>query len=93
VKTHTNSSNRDEEVFKDADKFDMRRERGSEEALGYGWGEHRCVAEWLARAELEIVFATLWKRVPTLKLAVPFDEVKYSPPKKDVGISELPVVF
>lgn len=34
----------------------MHRNRGSEEALGYGWGAHRCVAEWLARAELEIVF-------------------------------------
>lgn len=34
----------------------MHRERGAEEALGYGWSAHRCVAEWLARAELEIVF-------------------------------------
>lgn len=34
----------------------MHRKRGSEEALGYGWGAHRCIAEWLARAELEIVF-------------------------------------
>jgi len=52
----TMSGNRDEEVFPNPDKFDMRRERGEEEALGYGWGEHRCIAEWLARAELEIVF-------------------------------------
>ena len=37
--------------------------------------------------------ATLWKRVPTLKLAIPFEEVKYSPPERDVGIGELPVVF
>ena len=53
----TQSGNRDEEVFGEtADQFDMMRVRGSEEALGYGWGAHRCVAEWLARAELEIVF-------------------------------------
>lgn len=52
----TQSGNRDEDVFPNPDVFDMRRERGKEEALGYGWGEHRCVAEWLARAELEIVF-------------------------------------
>lgn len=53
----TQSGNRDEEVFGEtADEFDMKRERGAEEALGYGWGPHRCVAEWLARAELEIVF-------------------------------------
>ena len=52
----TQSGNRDEEVFPNPDVFDMKRARGKEEALGYGWGEHRCVAEWLARAELEIVF-------------------------------------
>ncbi|KAH7351171.1 cytochrome P450 55A1 [Rhexocercosporidium sp. MPI-PUGE-AT-0058] len=90
----TQSGNRDEEVFGEtADQFDMKRVRGSEEALGYGWGPHRCVAEWLARAELEIVFATLWKKLPNLKLAIPFNEVKYSPPTKDVGIGELSVVF
>jgi nitric oxide reductase len=52
----TQSGNRDEDVFPNPDVFDMKRARGKEEALGYGWGEHRCVAEWLARAELEIVF-------------------------------------
>ncbi|KAK4907069.1 hypothetical protein LTR49_023862 [Elasticomyces elasticus] len=50
------SCNRDGEVFPNPDKFDLHRKRGSEEALGYGWGEHRCIAEWLARAELETVF-------------------------------------
>jgi nitric oxide reductase len=107
----TQSGNRDEEVFPKPDVFDMKRERRSEEALGYGWGEHRCVAEWLARAELEIVFgmsrsypgilvavdlflpASIFKKLPDLKLAIPFEEVKYSPPHKDVGISELSVVF
>ncbi|KAH8796549.1 cytochrome P450 55A1 [Hyaloscypha finlandica] len=89
----TQSGNRDEDVFPNPDVFDMKRARGKEEALGYGWGEHRCVAEWLARAELEIVFATLWQKLPNLKLAIPFEEVKYSPPTKDVGIIDLPVVF
>lgn len=38
----TQSGNRDEEVFGEtADQFDMKRVRGSEEALGYGWGPHR----------------------------------------------------
>lgn len=49
------SANRDEEVFKDADKFDMHREWPAKE-LGFGWGEHRCVAEFLAKAELKAVF-------------------------------------
>ncbi|KAF2497056.1 cytochrome P450 [Lophium mytilinum] len=87
------SANRDEDVFPNPDVFDMHRKRGDEEALGYGWGEHRCVAEWLARAELEIVFATLFKRLPNLRLAIPFEEIKYSSPTKDVGITELPILF
>jgi len=87
------SANRDEEVFPDPDTFNMHRKRGSEEALGFGYGPHRCIAEGLSIAELEIVFATLFQRLPDLKLAIPFSEIKYSPPKKDVGIIELPVVF
>jgi len=50
------SGNRDEDVFPDPDKFDINRKRYAEEALGFGYGPHRCIAEWLARAELEIVF-------------------------------------
>ncbi|KAJ7592672.1 cytochrome P450 55A1 [Mycena floridula] len=87
------SANRDEDVFPDPDTFDLHRKRGSEEALGYGWGAHRCVAEPLARTELEIVFATLFQKLPNLKIAIPLSEVQYSPPHKDVGISELSVVF
>ncbi|KAF2267148.1 cytochrome P450 55A3 [Lojkania enalia] len=98
----TQSSSRDEDVFSDPEMFDILRfapkERGGRgedwyQAMGYGWGEHRCVAEPLARGELEIVFSTLFQRLPNLKLAVPFEEIKWTPPKKDVGIIELPVIF
>ena len=47
------SANRDETVFEDADKFDIHRAPGFQ--LGLGYGTHVCVAEWLARAELETV--------------------------------------
>ncbi|KAK5009515.1 hypothetical protein LTR28_000640 [Elasticomyces elasticus] len=87
------SANRDEEVFPDPDTFNMHRIRGSEQALGYGYGSHRCVAEWLARAELEAVFGTLFQKLPNLKLVTPFSEVKYSAPTQNVGITELPIVF
>jgi nitric oxide reductase len=53
------SANRDEDIFPDPDKFDMHRKRGKEQALGYGYGAHECVAEWLARAELETVFGEI----------------------------------
>jgi nitric oxide reductase len=52
----TQSGNRDEDIFPDPDTFNMHRIRRSEQAFGYGYGDHRCIAEWLARAELETVF-------------------------------------
>ena len=64
----TQSASRDEDVFSDPDTFDILRFVSKEEggrgedwyqAMGYGWGEHRCVAEPLARGELEIVFGKL----------------------------------
>ena len=68
------SANRDEEVFPDPDTFDMHRKRGTEQALGYGWGPHRCVAECLARAELEIVFGKLL--FPSISIKDIFAEYK-----------------
>jgi len=85
------SANRDETVFPNADKFDIRRPMGRQ--IGFGYGIHVCVAEWLARAELECVFETLYQKLPNLRVAVPLDELKYSEPEKDVGILELPVVW
>ena len=61
----TQSASRDEDVFTDPETFDILRfvpkEKGGRGedpylAMGYGWGQHRCVAEPLARGELETVF-------------------------------------
>ncbi|KIW60730.1 hypothetical protein PV05_00924 [Exophiala xenobiotica] len=87
------SGNRDEEVFPDPDKFDIHRQFDPQDSLGYGYGAHRCIAEHLAKAELEIVFATLFHKLPNLKLAIPLDQVEYTPPTMDIGIPRLPVVF
>ncbi|KAH8815496.1 cytochrome P450 55A1 [Xylogone sp. PMI_703] len=87
------SGNRDEEVFPDPDRFDLHRKFNPMDALGFGYGEHRCIAEWLAKAELEIVFATIFQKLPNLRLAIPFEDIKYTDPKKDIGIPELPVIF
>lgn len=89
----TQSGNRDADIFPDPDTFDMYRKRGPELAFGFGYGDHRCVAEWLARAEMEIVFSTLFQRLPNLKLAVPIEDVSYSPADRDVGITELPITW
>jgi nitric oxide reductase len=88
------SANRDEEVFEHADKFDVHRKwPKGKDPLGYGYGDHRCIAEDLAKTELRIVFETLYQKLPNLKLAVPVEKVKYTPLDKDVGVVELPVTF
>ncbi|KAH0592693.1 hypothetical protein MHUMG1_09517 [Metarhizium humberi] len=53
------SANRDEEIFTRPDEFDMHRKWPSQDALGFGFGEHRCIAEGLAKAELTTVFCKI----------------------------------
>jgi len=50
------SANRDEDIFPQADKFDIHRKWGQHDPLGFGFGPHRCIAEGLAKAELTAVF-------------------------------------
>jgi nitric oxide reductase len=37
--------------------------------------------------------ASLFQKLPNLKLAISHNEIKYSAPHRDVGIVELPVVW
>lgn len=85
------AANRDPKVFKNPDAFDIRRSPNPQ--LGFGYGIHVCVAEWLARAEMEIALATLFKRLPNLKLNVKHEEINWSDPDRDVGLRELPVTW
>ena len=66
-------ANWDAAAYPEPDKLDLTRDAGQQ--LGFGYGRHQCVGQQLARAELQIVFHTLLRRIPTLRLAVPFDEV------------------
>ncbi|KAH0599481.1 hypothetical protein MHUMG1_02269 [Metarhizium humberi] len=52
------SANRDADIFTDPDTFDMNRTWPAEDPLGFGFGDHRCIAETLAVAELTTVFGT-----------------------------------
>nr|OQO23714.1 Cytochrome P450 55A3 [Rachicladosporium sp. CCFEE 5018] len=85
------SGNRDEGVFPQPDSFDMYRDVDPAECLGFGYGPHRCIAENLAKTEIEIALATIFRRVPGLKLAIPFGEIAFSPPTADIGVTSLPV--
>ena len=84
-------ANWDENAYPEPDKLDLTRDAGQQ--LGFGYGRHQCVGQQLARAELQIVFHTLLRRIPTLRLAVPFDEVPFKHDRLAYGVYELPVTW
>lgn len=60
------SANRDSRAFERADQLDLGRQPNRH--LAFGAGTHFCLGAPLARLELEILFTTLLKRLPGLRL-------------------------
>jgi cytochrome P450 len=83
------SANRDDAHFPAADTFDIH--RSARDHFAFGYGIHQCIGQSLARVELQIIFETLIRRVPTLELAVPFEEVPFKLFSPINGVFELPV--
>lgn len=82
-------ANWDAKTYPEPDKLDLSRDAGQQ--LGFGYGRHQCVGQQLARAELQIVFHTLLRRIPTMRLAIPFDQVPFKHDRLAYGVYELPV--
>ncbi|MET7768473.1 cytochrome P450 [Nocardia sp. NPDC005366] len=82
-------ANWDPSAFPDPDKLDLA--RPARHHVAFGFGVHQCVGQQLARVELQIVFETLVKRVPTLELAIPFDQVEFKHDRLAFGVYTLPV--
>ncbi|WP_395310671.1 cytochrome P450 [Mycobacterium sp. AMU20-3851] len=85
-------ANWDAKAYPQPDKLDLNRENAGQQ-LGFGYGRHQCVGQQLARAELQIVFHTLLRRIPTMRLAIPFDEVPFKHDRLAYGVYELPVTW
>ncbi|MEV6345915.1 cytochrome P450 [Actinoplanes sp. NPDC051851] len=86
-----NIANRDATVFADPDELDFT--RLARNHLAFGFGPHQCLGQNLARLELEIVLATVLRRMPTLRLAVPFEEIPFKENGPNYGINELKVAW
>jgi pentalenic acid synthase len=69
---------------------DLDLHRASRHHVAFGYGIHQCLGQNLARAELEIAFASLLNRFPELRLAKPVEELT-SRPGFIAGVAELPV--
>ncbi len=61
------SSNRDEDVYEDPDRFDVLR-NPEHQAFGAG-GRHFCLGTALARLELRVLFEETLKRFPRMEIA------------------------
>ena len=63
------SANRDEEIFEQPDRFDIR--RNPNDHVAFGFGEHYCLGANLARMELQEIFRGIVGRVDELEMTEP----------------------
>ena len=80
------SANRDERVFAEPFRFDVR--RAPNPHLAFGSGEHHCLGASLARAEIRLLFEELLARFERIELA---GEVEWARSNKHNGMRRLPV--
>jgi cytochrome P450 len=86
------AANRDGAQFDDPHTLDI--DRPLSRHLAFGYGIHFCLGAPLARMEAHIAFATLLRRFPEMRLAVPADELHWGHGDGLVlrGLTELPVI-
>lgn len=84
-----NAANRDPERFPEPDTLDLRRHAAGH--LAFGHGIHQCLGQQLARVEMRVAIPALFARFPTLRLAVPADEVPLRHDMNIYGVHRLPV--
>jgi cytochrome P450 len=83
--------NRDATAFPCPHALDIHRKARHHNAFGHG--VHQCLGQQLARIELDVVYTTLFRRIPTLALARPVTELKFKQDGVVYGVHELPVVW
>jgi cytochrome P450 len=85
-------ANWDANAFAEPERLYLHRS-GAGQHVAFGYGRHQCVGQQLARAELQIVFHTLLRRIPTLELAAPIDDIPFKHDRLAYGVYELPVTW
>jgi cytochrome P450 len=85
------AANRDPGAFENPDRIDLT--RTSRRHLAFGYGPHQCLGQPLARVELEVVYSTLYRRIPALRLAVPLEEIEFKTQSVVYGVNALPVTW
>ncbi|TDV57151.1 cytochrome P450 [Actinophytocola oryzae] len=89
VLTLGNAANHDPAVFSDPERIDVT--RGARNHIAFGYGAHQCLGQNLARVELQVVFDTMFRRVPTLRVDAPMSELSFKDDATVYGLHSLPV--
>ncbi|TMR88048.1 cytochrome P450 [Nonomuraea basaltis] len=87
----TGAANHDASVFAEPDRFDL--DRFAVPHLSFGHGARYCIGAPLARIELQVVFAQLAARFPTLKLGCAVEELTFNTRTLTGGLTTLPVTW
>lgn len=84
-------ANCDATVFPDPERFAATRQPNPH--LTFGYGPRFCLGASLARVELQTVFNVLFRRFPTLRLAVPLEQLCSRHDLLTGGLAALPVTW
>ena len=85
-----NTGDRDPAVFPDPDVLDIHRPNAKSH-VAFGYGIHQCLGQHLSRLELRYAIPALLRALPTLRLAVPLEDVEFKEGRPVYGVASLPV--
>jgi len=86
----TLAGNRDPAIFPNPDAFDIERSNARLHVT-FGWGIHQCIGQQIVRMELGALYDTLFKRLPDMELAVPFETLEFKKLMMVHGLLGLPI--
>lgn len=83
------AAHRDPARYPEPDRFDL--DRADKGHLSLGHGLHYCLGAPLARMQVSLALGTLLRRVPSLRLACPVEEIRWTTTFRFHAVRELPV--
>jgi cytochrome P450 len=92
VQLRFSSANRDERVFEDPQRLDVRR-GNARSNVAFGYGVHMCIGASLARKEMNVAFRVLLERLDDFALACDARDLVYAPNVLLRGVATLPLKF
>lgn len=87
----TSTANWDPELFPNPAQLNIQANPGPH--LAFGFGPHQCVGQTLARVELQVVYETLFRRLPNLSLATSLDRLRFTDDSFVYSPRSLPVAW